>query len=276
MAKVVDFDKSNKASKSRVNGKGNGRENKSNLQAKNSRKKLEITPEELEKAREKLKNKDRKINLAELVNSTVDFIRGDITADEFAKVGDKIVIRDYIPILDKYRIMAKLIFNMNQNTMEQEELMIVGLEKDLFFEVLLGEYALVDVSDDGLQTYYNYDLLYPIFMPYILQYCYVDYQKLVNMINKSLDLAHIKELSKILDSVDYNELKQRTKENRELMESLEKNKELVANLKEILKTTNPMSEAIIEGVKGMALDEANKVVSENRGLKEAKDGEKTE
>ena len=272
MAKVVDFDKTSKASKSRGGNKGN----KSSLQAKNSRKKLEISPEELERAREKLKNKDRKINLAELVNSTVDFIRGDITADEFAKVGDKIVIRDYIPILDKYRIMAKLIFNMNQNTMEQEELMIVGLEKDLFFEVLLGEYALVDVSDDGLQTYYNYDLLYPIFMPYILQYCYADYQKLVDMINKSLDLAHIKELSKILDSVDYNELKQRTKENRELMESLEKNKELVANLKEILKTTNPMSEAIIEGVKGMALDEANKVVSENRGLGEAKDGEKTE
>lgn len=260
MAKVVNFEKSSKAKTRKTVNKVQ--------QAKNEKKNVKMSPEELEELRKKLTQKEKRINLAELVNASVDFIRGDINVDEMAKIGDKLTIRNYIPILDKYKIMMSLVFDMNQTGVEQGELATVNLERDLFFKVLLGEYAMVDVSDENLWTYYNYDLLYPIFMPYILQYCYMDYDKLVKMIDKSLDIYHMQELSDMLSSVDYQELERNAEENRKLIESLEKNKELVANLKELLKANNPMADMIVSGVQKDALDSINEQMRKSRGLDE--------
>lgn len=258
MAKVVNFEKSSKAKTRKTVNKVQ--------QAKNEKKNVKMSPEELEELRKRLTQKEKRINLAELVNASVDFIRGDISVDEMAKIGDKLTIRNYIPILDKYKIMMSLVFDMNQTGVEQGELATVNLERDLFFKVLLGEYAMVDVSDENLWTYYNYDLLYPIFMPYILQYCYMDYEKLVKMIDKSLDIYHIHELSDMLSSVDYQELEKNAEENRNLIEALEKNKDLVANLKELLKANNPMADMIVSGVQKEAIDSINEQMRKARGL----------
>lgn len=258
MAKVVNFEKSSKAKTRKTVNKVQ--------QAKNEKKNVKMSPEELEELRKKLTQKEKRINLAELVNASVDFIRGDISVDEMAKIGDKLTIRNYIPILDKYKIMMSLVFDMNQTGVEQGELATVNLERDLFFKVLLGEYAMVDVSDENLWTYYNYDLLYPIFMPYILQYCYMDYEKLVKMIDKSLDIYHMHELSDMLSSVDYQELERNAEENRNLIEALEKNKDLVANLKELLKANNPMADMIVSGVQKEAIDSINEQMRKARGL----------
>ena len=258
MAKVVNFEKSSKARTRKTVNKVQ--------QAKNEKKSVKMSPEELEELRKKLTQKEKRINLAELVNASVDFIRGDISVDEMAKIGDKLTIRNYIPILDKYKIMMSLVFDMNQTGVEQGELATVNLERDLFFKVLLGEYAMVDVSDENLWTYYNYDLLYPIFMPYILQYCYMDYEKLVKMIDKSLDIYHMHELSDMLSSVDYQELEKNAEENRNLIEALEKNKDLVANLKELLKANNPMADMIVSGVQKEAIDSINEQMRKARGL----------
>ena len=258
MAKVVNFEKSSKAKTRKAVNKVQ--------QAKNEKKNVKMSPEELEELRKKLTQKEKRINLAELVNASVDFIRGDISVDEMAKIGDKLTIRNYIPILDKYKIMMSLVFDMNQTGVEQGELATVNLERDLFFKVLLGEYAMVDVSDENLWTYYNYDLLYPIFMPYILQYCCMDYEKLVKMIDKSLDIYHMHELSDMLSSVDYQELERNAEENRNLIEALEKNKDLVANLKELLKANNPMADMIVSGVQKEAIDSINEQMRKARGL----------
>ena len=258
MAKVVNFEKSSKTKTRKTVNKVQ--------QAKNEKKNVKMSPEELEELRKRLTQKEKRINLAELVNASVDFIRGDISVDEMAKIGDKLTIRNYIPILDKYKIMMSLVFDMNQTGVEQGELATVNLERDLFFKVLLGEYAMVDVSDEILRTYYNYDLLYPIFMPYILQYCYMDYEKLVKMIDKSLDIYHMHELSDMLSSVDYQELEKNAEENRNLIEALEKNKDLVANLKELLKANNPMADMIVSGVQKEAIDSINEQMRKARGL----------
>ena len=258
MAKVVNFEKSSKAKTRKTVNKVQ--------QAKNEKKNVKMSPEELEELRKRLTQKEKRINLAELVNASVDFIRGDISVDEMAKIGDKLTIRNYIPILDKYKIMMSLVFDMNQTGVEQGELATVNLERDLFFKVLLGEYAMVDVSDENLWTYYNYDLLYPIFMPYILQYCYMDYEKLVKMIDKSLDIYHMHELSDMLSSVDYQELEKNAEENRNLIEALEKNKDLVANLKKLLKANNPMADMIVSGVQKEAIDSINEQMRKARGL----------
>lgn len=258
MAKVVNFEKSSKAKTRKTVNKVQ--------QAKNEKKNVKMSPEELEELRKKLTQKEKRTNLAKLVNVSVDFIRGDISVDEMAKIGDKLTIRNYIPILDKYKIMMSLVFDMNQTGVEQGELATVNLERDLFFKVLLGEYAMVDVSDENLWTYYNYDLLYPIFMPYILQYCYMDYEKLVKMIDKSLDIYHMNELGDMLNSVDYQELEKNAEENRNLIEALKKNKDLVANLKELLKANNPMADMIVSGVQKEAIDSINEQMRKARGL----------
>ena len=57
-----------------------------------------------------------------------------------------------------------LIFDMNNQDVEMEEIRVVSLRKNMFFNVLLAEYAMIDVSNKDLQTYQTYDLLYPIFL----------------------------------------------------------------------------------------------------------------
>ena len=86
------------------------------------------------------------------------------------------------------------------------------------------------------------------------------------MIDKSLDIYHMHELSDMLSSVDYQELEKNAEENRKLIEALEKNKDLVANLKELLKANNPMADMIVSGVQKEAIDSINEQMRKARGF----------
>ena len=127
----------------------------------------------------------------------------------------------------------------------------------LFFNVLLAGYGLVDVSNEELKTYESYDLLYPLFAPYILQYCEHDYKQLVDMIEKSLNIYNMKELDSLFSSVNYQALKDAQAENVKLMESLEKNKEILAELRKVYELTHPNLKGVYEAVEKAALKEVN-------------------
>ena len=212
----------------------------------------------LERANKAKENQEKpKIKLAELVNTTIDFVRGTIGLDEMSAFGEKLSVRTYMPMMEKLKSMMVLIYNMNMEPTESQEVMVLKLEKDLFFEVLLGGYGMIDVNDEELKTYTNYDLLYPIFAPYILQFCETDYNHLVHMIDKSLDIYHMRELTDVLNSVDYKEIERATEENKKFLETLEKDRELVKNLKQILAVTNPATKALTDAISKQAIEDVN-------------------
>ena len=222
--------------------------------------------------KENKKEKLQKIHLAELVNIVIDYIRGDKTVEDMTEFGKKLSIRTYLPMMDKLKAMMVLIYNLNNSEMEQQEINVLSYERDKFFDVLLGQYAMIDVSDENLRTYQTYDLLYPVFAEYILQFCERDYKKFEDMVDRTLDIYRMKELSNLLDNIDYDELEKAINSNKSLLDELEKKKETVEKLRELyLKVNNDKTKDISANLQQMAIDKANEIVANKKGIELSED-----
>lgn len=214
------------------------------------------------------------IKLAELVNVASRFVQGKTSVEELDELGNRMTIRNYIPILDKMRLIMAIIFKFNAEDVEMHEIRVINMERELFFDVLLGGYALIDVNDPDLRTYQSYDLLYPLFANFILQYCKDDYSKIVKMIEDSLNIYAMKDLDSLFNNVDYKALKETAKQHEELLKSFEKNKKLVADLRKIYEAENPdgikVLDAVSETIQREANEEAKQKLSNTTATKKSK------
>ena len=214
------------------------------------------------------------IKLAELVNVASRFVQGKTSVEELDELGNRMTIRNYIPILDKMRLIMAIIFKFNAEDVEMHEIRVVNMERELFFDVLLGGYALIDVNDPDLRTYQSYDLLYPLFANFILQYCKDDYNKIVKMIEDSLNIYAMQNLDSLFNNVDYKALKETAKQHEELLKSFEKNKKLVADLRKIYEAENPdgvkVLDAVSETIQREANEEAKQKLSNTTAIKKSK------
>ena len=215
----------------------------------------ELNNEEKDKTPEQIK-------LAELVNVASRFVQGKSSVEELDELGNRMTIRNYIPILDKMRLIMAIIFKFNAEDVEMHEIRVINMERELFFDVLLGGYALIDVTDLEFRTYQSYDLLYPLFANFILQYCKDDYNKIVKMIEDSLNIYAMKDLDSLFNNVDYKALKETAKQHEELLEKLEKNKKMVADLRKIMELNDPNARQIMDNLSEIANEEAKRSLSE--------------
>ena len=216
-------------------------------QRKEEREKAEAEREAVEKEKAE---KREKLTLAYLINETYKFVRKEISLEEFNNLGEQIDVLGYIPILSKMRIVMSFIYYIQHLDSEVHELNILEIQKKLFFEVLLKEYASIDISDDTLVNYSSYDLLYPLFYPYIIQYCGADYNSIVKMIDDSLNLYNLQELVELLNSADYSKIEEQAQTMRKLINTLNADKGLISDIKDIVVTT------------GQASNNFNKVVTD--------------
>lgn len=214
------------------------------------------------------------IKLAELVNIASRFVQGKTSVEELDELGNRMTIRNYIPILDKMRFIMAIIFKFNAEDVEMHEIRVINMERELFFDVLLGGYALIDVNDLDLRTYQSYDLLYPLFANFILQYCKDDYNKIVKMIEDSLNIYAMQDLDSLFNNVDYKALKETAKQHEELLKSFENNKKLVADLRKIYEAENPngvkVLDAVSETIQREANEEAKQKLSNTTATKKGK------
>ena len=214
------------------------------------------------------------IKLAELVNVASRFVQGKTSVEELDELGNRMTIRNYIPILDKMRLIMVIIFKFNAEEVEMHEIRVINMERELFFDVLLGGYALIDVNDPDLRTYQSYDLLYPLFANFILQYCKDDYNKITKMIEDSLNIYAMQDLDSLFNNVDYKALKETAKQHEELLKSFEKNKKLVADLRKIYEAENPdgvkVLDAVSETIQREANEEAKQKLSNTTATKKSK------
>lgn len=235
----------------------------------------EATKEDIANAEKK--KKTNLLKLEELINVAGNFVRGKISEKELDEFGNKMVIRSYIPMIEKVRSLMALIYKLDNDPLETHEVRIANACKTLFFDVLLGQYAMVDVSNDELKTYAAYDLLYPMFSPFLLQYCSYDYSEFKKMFEDCLNLAHLKELSELMFNIDYQKLANQSKEIETLLEGLKKDKKTIQNLADIMNTTNPEIKKTLDIVQKDLADEiyaASKGKNELKAPKEKKEKKK--
>lgn len=121
----------------------------------------------------------------------------------------------------------------------------------------------MDVSNESLKTYDAYDLLYPIFAQYILQYCEFDYNGLIKMIDKSLDIYSMKDLDRMFRSVDYQSLKKAHEDNEKLLRDLQASKELLENLRESYEITHPALKKTYDAIGEVAVKELKNLEGQN-------------
>lgn len=210
---------------------------------------------------------DIKQTLSYYVNVVTKFIRGKATVDDLNELGNQMTIREYIPMKEKYRLIAMTIFKMNSESDDMAETAVIAKEKNLFFDVLLTAYCGINCENQDLKTYATYDLLYPILSKYVLQFCGDDYKKLVEMLDSSLNIYRMKELTELMESVDYEEIKKATKANEEMLKKFYEEKEALEKLKELFVATDDNARKVVDYAKNEAIIEAGKKMS---GEKEEK------
>ena len=214
-------------------------------QRKEEREKAEA---EREAARVEKKEKTEIITLPYLVNEVSKYVRGQSTVEELNKLGDKINIITYIPILQKFSLAMMLVFNLNNEILENTEIKAISLQKHLFFDVLLNKYAMIDISEAKLCTYETYDLLYPVLAPYILQYCENDYRNFESIIKDTMNFNNIQEFGELLEKVDYKRLEKANEANVQALEELKKNQKLIKDLNKLLDNTKSENSKNLEQI----------------------------
>lgn len=194
-----------------------------------------------------------KISLELIIEKAQGFIKGDVSQEEMATFGGEMMIRSYIPILEKMGLIMAILNQHIYSDVEAQEIKTVEMYKNIFFYIMLSGYANVDCSDRDLITYSNYDLLYPIYAPFILSYCKDDYELTINMLKDSINFYNIQDISEGLNGINETALKEATKANKDLMRELGENKDLIHELKEIAELNDPTTKKMIETIKKASL-----------------------
>lgn len=194
-----------------------------------------------------------KISLELIIEKAKGFISGEVSQEDMASFGGEMTIRSYIPILEKMSLIMTITNQHVYSTIEAQEIKTVEMYKNIFFYIMLSGYANVDCSDRDLITYSNYDLLYPIYAPFILSYCKDDYELTINMLKDSINFYNIQDISEGLNGINETALKEATKANKDLMRELGENKDLIHELKEIAELNDPTTKKMIETIKKASL-----------------------
>ena len=201
------------------------------------------------------------VSLKECVEMTEKFVNDEITQEEYGEFGDRINVRVYIPITQKMQTIMRFLMENEVNTgVVSPEIIMTELYKNMFFEVLLGQYAQIDISPKEYQTYENYDLLYPIFYPFITAYCKEDYNLYFDMLRDCMSLYGVTNISEGLNNVNVDELRKATQANRDMIKSLKENKDVISNLRDVLFATDGTTKKVVEEVKRVAVEKSNEKI----------------
>lgn len=198
------------------------------------------------------------IPLSEIVELCKKYTKGEVSQEDMTVYGNKMVIKQYLSILDKLGITASIVLNHLYSDVDSQEVKTAELHKYMFFYGLLSGYAMIDCSDKNLVTFENYDLIYPIFAPFILSFCSLDYDNFKEFVKDSISFYQAKELSNNLETINPDVLEKAAESNKELIRTLEKNKDLIADIKELRQLDNPLVNEIAKGLSKNAIIEAQK------------------
>ena len=209
-----------------------------------------------------------KKNLKEVIAKIKEFVEGKISEKEIDEFGNSLNIRAYIPLMDKLRLAITIVSKQEYYNYEVLEIKMAEFYKDLFFDVLLKNYAMIEVDDEDC-TYENYDLLYPVLGTWLLSYCGNDYNIVKEMIQDSMNLYNIKAINDSVGSISDEGIEKLIQENKNFMKTLEENKPVIEDLKDIMIGTDKNTKLAIESVR----KEANKIAKER--LKEKQKNTKT-
>ena len=216
---------------------------------------------------QKYKINEDSVTLKECIDISTKFLNKEIDEDEFNKFGTRINIRAYIPIIEKMKLIIELIGNAMLSTgTTSSEIIMTEMYKDIFYKVLLKTYAQIDLGEEDYQTYNNYDLLFPFFYSYIMQFCKQDYDIFMDMLKNSLTLNNILKIMETMDGIDSEKIKKYSEHTEKLIKELNDKKELIESLRDIALFNDPNLKYVLKEVRKMSKEniKENKQKGQNK------------
>lgn len=212
----------------------------------------------------------KKVTLRECIDITLKFQKGEINADELGAFGKNISIRAYVPMLEKLSSIMRLLLQYEITDVGNTGIKFVELYRNIFFYVELQLYAQIDLEDQAdLISYETMDILYPIFHPFIKSYCEEDLNTYKELIRDCLNFNSLLDISNALGSLTPEALAEQTKAQKELVDSLNTNKDLIKDLKDIHLATDDMTKKVVKQMKDLTVRE----ITDAAKLKMAKEHE---
>jgi len=192
-----------------------------------------------------------------ILDAANKYIKGEWDEKTMAEYGQTMTIRAYVPILEK---TGNIVTIINKHIMDvgMAEFAVADIHKDMFFYGLLQMYGMVDCSDESLVTYENYDLLYPLFYPFITSYCKDDYEEYKELFKDSISMSNIRSLLTALEEIDGQAIEKTIAANANMLNTFKSNEELINKLNDIMVMNDPNTKAVVDELKKMAVEDINK------------------
>ena len=206
--------------------------------AEEKREELEVNPE---------------LTIQVLLDKVNQYNKGEITPEDFNKWGSGLILITNLPMQIKMNIITDIVQRHVYNDMEMKEFIVCELYRNIFFYLYLGGYLGIKNINPNDVNYANYDLLEPIFGPWIEQTAGRDIRIVKEMIQQSLQFYNVMQLTETMGTINLDELKEATETNKHLIRALDGNREIIKSLRDIQAYNSPVVNDMVEKIQQAAI-----------------------
>lgn len=212
----------------------------------------EVTETVVEKEAAEEMKLNGKLSFREILGMCTSFIKGEIKPEEFSEWLETINVRSYIPALDKLALLVTITTQAQYANLNTQEIRVLELYRNIFFYLYINGYLGVDIIPSDI-TYESYDILEPLIGPIVEQYAKRDIDTFIKMLHDTIDFYGIDSTTELLNGIDYAAIQESTEANKQFLEELGKNAELVKDLKDIMDFNDPLTKKVVDEIKNISL-----------------------
>ena len=188
-----------------------------------------------------------------LIDKVAKYNSEEIAADEFNKWGSELAVITNLSMQTKMNIITDIVQRHVYNDMEMKEFVVCELYRNIFFYLYLGGYLGIKEISPNDVTYANYDLLEPVFGPWIEQTAGRDIRIVKEMIQQSLQFYYIMQLTEAMELVNLDGLDEATETNKHLIRALDGNREIIESLRDIQAYNSPAVSDMVKKIQEAAV-----------------------
>lgn len=174
------------------------------------------------------KSEETFVSLKEVLDFCVSVLNKEIDKDGVEEFLNKIFIKHYLPILDKYQCviyLSNICLYSSYN-----EMTVIALEEKKFWNVLLAYTNIQTTGWEKLETEENYDIIFSVLGDIFLEVCGKDYARTIKMFDDLNNFNNISSLLDLLYTMDSGKIDDVTKGLKNQFKILNENKDLIDSM----------------------------------------------
>lgn len=184
-------------------------------------------------------NVDEGVGLDEIILKSESFLNNELTEGDFTKWAfDHIKVRPYIPIIEKTLIISNFLYiDSIDEDVDDPSWVISEMEQKKFWYIML-KYTNIKTSEySSWMNSSSYDILQQSIGSWLQLICGADYNRIVKMIDDSMNYIRIHEMLSVFDRFDTDNLSKYADDAKAQLEYFESHKDSLEYISNIFKNT---------------------------------------